>query len=88
MVIQCENCNRKYRLDDSRIKAPGSSVRCSKCGHIFFLSKKEELERRDELMISEETPLFEDLKEEIITEDTNTEHHIDQETILDTSADL
>lgn len=88
MVIQCENCNRKYRLDDSRIKAPGSSVRCSKCGHIFFVSKKEELERRDELMISEETPLFEDLKEEIITEDTNTEHHIDQETILDTSADL
>lgn len=67
MVIQCENCNRKYRLDDSRINPPGSSVRCSKCGHIFFVSKKEDPDNKKEPVISEETPLFEDLKEEITT---------------------
>ncbi len=88
MVIQCGNCNRKYRLDDSRIKPPGSSVRCSKCGHIFFVSKKEGLENRDERSMSEETPLFEDLKEEMMTEDESTEHHGNQETSLGTSTDL
>ena len=68
MVIQCEKCNRKYRLDDSRINPPGSSVRCSKCGHIFFVSMKEDTESKKELIISDDTPLFEDLKEEITTE--------------------
>ena len=65
MIIQCEKCNSKYRLDDSRINPPGSSVRCSKCGHIFFVSKKEDPENKKELLISEKTPLFEDLEEEI-----------------------
>lgn len=88
MVIQCENCNRKYRLDDSRIKPPGSSVRCSKCGHIFFISKKEDIENNDELIMSEETPLFEDLKEEIVAEDKNAEHHGSQENVLGASTNL
>ncbi len=68
MVIQCENCNRKYRLDDSRINPPGSNVRCSKCGHIFFVSKKEDTGGKKEPAISQETPLFEDLKVEITAE--------------------
>ncbi len=79
MVIQCENCNRKYRLDDSRISSPGSSVRCSKCGHIFFISKKEDTESKKKLLISDETPLFEDLEEGITSEN---------EEIAETTAEL
>lgn len=41
MIIQCEKCNRKFKVDDSRIISPGSKVRCSKCGHVFFVEKKE-----------------------------------------------
>jgi predicted Zn finger-like uncharacterized protein len=41
MIIQCDQCDRKFRVDDSKIKAPGSRVRCSKCGNVFFVEKKE-----------------------------------------------
>lgn len=74
MIIQCENCKRNYRLEDSRIKPPGSSVRCSKCGHIFFVSKAKDPSEADKPGMSLETPLFEDLREEIVTKDTSSDH--------------
>lgn len=43
MIIQCDQCERKFRVDDSKIKPPGSRVRCSKCGNVFFVEKKERL---------------------------------------------
>ncbi|GIW47711.1 MAG: hypothetical protein KatS3mg078_1588 [Deltaproteobacteria bacterium] len=42
MIIQCERCRRKFRIDDSRIQPPGNRVRCSKCGNVFFVEKKQE----------------------------------------------
>ncbi|MEX0999603.1 MAG: zinc-ribbon domain-containing protein, partial [Thermodesulfobacteriota bacterium] len=88
MVIQCENCKRKYRLDDSRIKPPGSSVRCSKCGHIFFVSKTDDLSDEDKLGISEESPLFEDLREEIATEERSNDYLEKEEPLSGSSSDL
>ncbi|MGH7850574.1 MAG: zinc-ribbon domain-containing protein [Thermodesulfobacteriota bacterium] len=41
MIIQCEKCGRKFKIDDSRIMPPGSKVRCSKCGHVSFIEKKD-----------------------------------------------
>lgn len=41
MIIQCDQCDRKFRVDDAKIKPPGSRVRCSKCGNVFFVEKKE-----------------------------------------------
>lgn len=41
MIIQCDQCERKFRVDDAKIKPPGSRVRCSKCGNVFFVEKKE-----------------------------------------------
>lgn len=43
MIIQCNQCERKFRVDDSKIKPPGSRVRCSKCGNVFFVEIKEQL---------------------------------------------
>jgi predicted Zn finger-like uncharacterized protein len=37
MIIQCGNCSRKFKIEESRIKPGGSKVRCSKCGHIFLV---------------------------------------------------
>jgi predicted Zn finger-like uncharacterized protein len=42
MIIQCEKCERKFRIDDSKIKPPGNRVRCSKCGNVFFVEVKQE----------------------------------------------
>ena len=73
MIIECKSCRRKYSLDDSIITPPGSSVRCSKCGHIFFVSKKKESPSPDKLKLSEKTSPFEDLNEEVNTEQKEIE---------------
>lgn len=35
MIVTCEQCSRRFHLDDNRISASGSKVRCSKCKHVF-----------------------------------------------------
>lgn len=35
MIVECEACSTKYRLEDSRVKPEGVKVRCCRCGHIF-----------------------------------------------------
>ena len=41
MIIQCEKCQTKFRLDDSRVTDKGVKVRCTKCKHVFKVQKKE-----------------------------------------------
>ncbi|TDI89565.1 MAG: hypothetical protein E2O72_06060 [Candidatus Dadabacteria bacterium] len=88
MVIECENCKRKFRLDDSRIQPPGSSVMCSKCGHIFFVSKAEDFSDESKLEPSQETLLFEDLKEEIVTEEKSNDYLEIEEPLSGGSSDI
>jgi len=88
MIIECENCKRKFRLDDSRIQPPGSSVRCSKCGHIFFVSKAEDFSDESKLEPSQETLLFEDLKEEIVTEEKSNDYLEIEEPLSGGSSDI
>ena len=40
MIVQCEQCMAKYRLDDSRISGEKSKVKCSRCQHIFMISRE------------------------------------------------
>jgi predicted Zn finger-like uncharacterized protein len=40
MIVQCEQCLAKYRLDDSKIPGESAKVKCSRCRHIFQLSKE------------------------------------------------
>jgi len=35
MIVKCEACGTRYRLEDSRVKPEGVKVRCSRCGHVF-----------------------------------------------------
>jgi anti-anti-sigma factor len=35
MIVLCDNCQKKYRLDDKKIPAKGTRVKCSNCNHIF-----------------------------------------------------
>ena len=36
MIITCEACDRRFKLDESLLKPTGSKVQCSKCRHIFM----------------------------------------------------
>ncbi len=35
MIITCENCGTRFNLDESLLDANGSTVRCSRCRHMF-----------------------------------------------------
>lgn len=41
MIIQCEKCQTRFRLDDSRITDKGAKVRCTKCKYVFTVQKNE-----------------------------------------------
>jgi len=38
MIISCEKCETKYRLDESRLSYSSVKVQCSKCDHIFIVT--------------------------------------------------
>ncbi|MBI3753062.1 MAG: zinc-ribbon domain-containing protein [Deltaproteobacteria bacterium] len=37
MIVQCDACNTKFRLDDSKVTAKGVRVRCTKCQNVFVV---------------------------------------------------
>ena len=47
MIVQCDECSAKFRLDDSKLKDGGAKVRCSKCKHIFMVQKEASAEEAD-----------------------------------------
>lgn len=38
MIIQCDKCATKFRLDDTRITPSGVKVRCTKCDNVFIVT--------------------------------------------------
>jgi len=61
MIIQCEQCSTKFRLDDSRVTDKGVKVRCAKCRHVFTVTKEAvETEAQPDLdaMFSQQQPDF------------------------------
>lgn len=40
MIIQCEKCKTRFRLDDSRVSDKGVKVRCTKCKNVFRVQKE------------------------------------------------
>ncbi|QEM70077.1 DUF3426 domain-containing protein [Geobacter sp. FeAm09] len=44
MIIQCEQCSTKFRLDEAKVKDKGVKVRCAKCRHVFTVTKQQDLE--------------------------------------------
>jgi predicted Zn finger-like uncharacterized protein len=42
MVITCESCGAKFRLDSEKLNKPRNKVRCSKCKNIFVVEQPEE----------------------------------------------
>lgn len=41
MIIQCEQCHTKFKLDDSKVTDKGVKVRCAKCKHVFTVCKEQ-----------------------------------------------
>ncbi len=41
MIIICEECGKKYRIDPSKIKGKAASFKCRSCTHLIVVSKPE-----------------------------------------------
>lgn len=53
MLIQCPQCQARYRIDTSGAKAASTRIRCPKCTHVFPVLIKESVES---IIPSTETP--------------------------------
>ncbi|ABK17114.1 DUF3426 domain-containing protein [Syntrophobacter fumaroxidans] len=42
MIVVCESCSTKFRLDPTKLKGTRTKVRCSRCGHTFTVERPEE----------------------------------------------
>ncbi len=42
MVINCESCGAKFRLDSEKLNKVRNKVRCTKCKHIFVVEQPDE----------------------------------------------
>ncbi len=38
MIIECDNCATRFRLDDTRVTGGGVKVRCTKCENVFIVT--------------------------------------------------
>ena len=49
MIIQCDHCNARFRLDDSKVTGAGVKVRCKRCRHIFLVQRDESVGKTADL---------------------------------------
>ncbi|MCE5334186.1 MAG: zinc-ribbon domain-containing protein [Desulfobacteraceae bacterium] len=42
IVIACESCGSRFRLDSEKLNKPRNKVRCSRCKHVFYVEPPEE----------------------------------------------
>ena len=38
MIIECDNCSTRFRLDEDRVKSGGVKIRCTKCQNVFIVA--------------------------------------------------
>lgn len=41
MIIECQACRARFKLDESRIKGKGARIRCRKCGEAIIIMKSD-----------------------------------------------
>ena len=39
MLAICEECSKKYNIDESKMKGPRARFSCQECGHIIVVVK-------------------------------------------------
>jgi len=49
MIVICEECGKKYRIDPSKIKGKAASFKCRSCTHLIVVSKSEPPPERPEI---------------------------------------
>jgi len=50
MLIECENCNKKFELDSNLIPENGRELQCGSCEHIWFYKKNINIIEKTEII--------------------------------------
>ena len=70
MIIQCENCNKKFEIQDNLIPDDGRLLECGSCAHQWHYTPITKLELTDEVPIKDEptdkVPIKDEPAEELI----------------------
>ena len=87
MIISCENCNKKFEVDDNLIPEQGRLLQCSSCDHKWFFKKTEKLIEKkepkkiikeDDNKILSETFIEKTIEDEEITITTVNEENLSE----------
>ena len=54
MIILCEECGKKYRIDPSKVSEDGMKFKCKACNHVITVSKQEAKDPGPEVFIEPE----------------------------------
>ena len=85
MIISCENCNKKFEVDDNLIPEQGRLLQCSSCDHKWFFKKTEKLiEKKEPKKIIKEDDnkiLSETFVEKTIEKEEITSTTLNEETL-------
>jgi predicted Zn finger-like uncharacterized protein len=54
MIVQCEQCNKKFKLNPDLINRSVVRVRCSSCKHVFSVSRPEKVDVMEAALASPE----------------------------------
>ncbi len=56
MLAICEECSKKYNIDESKIQGTRARFSCQKCGHIIVVVKSETDQKTSEGRREKEPP--------------------------------
>jgi methyl-accepting chemotaxis protein len=63
MIVICEECGKKYKIDPAKIKGEQARFKCKACSHIITVKKQESFEKAAPELepVSESQPTLEDI---------------------------
>ena len=77
MIIQCENCNKKFEIQDKLIPDDGRLLECGSCAHQWHYTPITKLELTDEVQIkTDEVQIKDEPAEQLIVKKTKKKSKI------------
>ena len=77
MIIQCENCNKKFEIQDNLIPDDGRLLECGSCAHQWHYTPITKLELTDEVQIkTDKVQIKDEPAEQLIVKKTKKKSKI------------